>query len=193
MIRQLHAAVLQLGLALAIAVPATAQDGDWNSPGALELIGRASDRRARWTAEGDLQDYHAHARGHIYFLYDLGQNTERHLIKADLLALNLYWRAPDRARQLIVGRQELKVLPTNIRYHLDHLTVVMDNYADRIHMGEGAEVRDVLHPAAAAAAEIYDYRLADSLSLLMPEREIRVYKVEVRPRDPSMAAMVGAL
>jgi hypothetical protein len=199
-IRRLRAAILQLGLALAIASPATAQfrsqptaDGGWNSPRALELIGRASERRARWTAEGALQDYQAHARGHIYFLYDLGQNTERHLIKADQLALDLYWRAPDRARQLIVGRQELKVLPTNIRYHLDHLTVVMDNYADRIHMGEGAEVRDVLHPAAAEAAETYDYRLADSLSLLMPEREVRVYKLEVRPRVPSLAAIVGAV
>jgi hypothetical protein len=159
----------------------------------MELIDRAIERRNRWAAEGDLADYRAHARGHIYFLYDLGRNTARNLIKADQLALDLYWRSPDWARQVIVGRRDLKVLPTNVRYHLDHLTVVMDNYADRIHMGEGAEVRDVPHPAAADAPDVYEYRLTDSLTLVMPQREIRVYKVEVRPQDPSAPAILGAL
>ncbi|HSG81337.1 MAG TPA: BamA/TamA family outer membrane protein [Gemmatimonadota bacterium] len=190
-------------LAPAVAAPAAAQalpqddrsssERGWNGSRALELIDRAIERRARWGDEGDLQDYRAQATGHIYFLYDLGRNTERHLIKADQLALDLYWQAPGRSRQLITGRREQKTLPTNIRYHLDHLTVVLDNYADRIHMGEGAEVRDVLHPAASSAPDFYDYRLADSLSLLLPEREVRVYKVEVRPRRPALPALVGAI
>ncbi len=159
----------------------------------MELIHRAIDRRRRWAVDSDLTDYRAHARGHIYFLYDLGSNTERHLIKADQLALDLYWRSPNWARQVIVGRRELKVLPTNVRYHLDHLTVVMDNYADLIHMGEGAEVRDVRHPTAVGAVAVYEYRLADSLTLVMPQREIRVYRVDVRPEDPTEAAIVGSL
>ncbi|NIR43546.1 MAG: BamA/TamA family outer membrane protein [Gemmatimonadetes bacterium] len=167
--------------------------GRWNGPRALELIDRTVERRAGWTARGGLEDYTARARGHIYFLYDLGRNTERHLIKADLLALEVYWQAPGRNRQLIVGRQERKVLPTNIRYHLDHLTVVMDNYGDRIFMGEGAEVRDVLHPAAAGAVDVYEYRLADSLTLMLPDREVRVYRLMVRPRDPGLPGVVGSL
>lgn len=165
--------------------------GDWNAPRVRELVRRAVVRRATWAGDEALRDYRAHARGHIYFLYDLGRGTERHLIKADQLALDLYWRAPGRTRQLIVGRREKKVLPTNIRYHIDHLTVVMDNLGDRVSLGEGSEVRDALHPAAPGALEFYEYRLADSLTLVMPDREVRVYKVEVRPRDPNGPGLVG--
>ncbi len=160
---------------------------DWNSPRVRELVGRAIERRASWLADDRLLDYRARADGHIYFLYDLGPKTERHLVKADQLALQLYWRSPDRTRQVIVGRREEKALPTNIRYHLDHLTVVLDNLGDRIRLGEGLEVRDVLHPAAADALDFYDYRLADSLTLELPDRDVRVYKVERR------AGTVGAI
>jgi hypothetical protein len=168
-------------------------EGAWNAPRVREFVRRAIVRRATWAGEEVLQDYRAHARGHIYFLYDLGRGTERHLVKADQMALDLYWRAPGRTRQLIVGRRERKVLPTNIRYHLDHLTVVMDNLGDRVSLGEGSEVRDALHPAAPEALEFYEYRLADSLTLVMPDREVRVYKIEVRPQDPDGAGLVGAI
>ena len=125
--------------------------GEWNGPRVTELMGRAIERRASWAYGDRLEDYQAQARGHIYFLYDLGRNADRHLVKADQLALDLDWRRPDQTRQIIVGRREEKSLPTNIRYHLDHLTVVLDNFGDRIFMGEGAEVRDALHPAAPGA------------------------------------------
>ncbi len=166
---------------------------EWNGPRVRELVLRAIARRASWLADGHLQDYRAYASGHIYFLYDLGRSTERHLVKADQLALDLYWRTPDLARQVIVGRHEEKTLPTNIRYHLDHLTVVMDNLGDRIHLGEGSEVRDALHPAAAGALEFYEFRLADSLTLVLPDRDVHVYKAEVRPQNPEAAGVVGAI
>ncbi|UCC82634.1 MAG: BamA/TamA family outer membrane protein [Gemmatimonadota bacterium] len=166
---------------------------DWNSPRVRDLVRRAIERRTAWAADGLLVDYRAHARGHIYFLYDLGRGTERHLIKADQLALDLYWHAPDRTRQLIVGRRDEKVLPTNIRYHLDHLTVVMDNLGDRIRLGEGSEVRDATHPAAPGALDFYDYRLADSLTLVLPDREVRVYQLDVRPQNPNGPGLVGSL
>jgi hypothetical protein len=168
-------------------------EGDWNAPRVRELVGRAIDRRSSWTADGELIDYRANARGHIYFLYDMGRDTERHLIKADQLALQLAWRKPDRTFQLIIGRREQEFLPTNIRYHLDHLTVVMDNYGDLIHLGEGSEVKDVMHPAASGALDFYDYRLTDSLTLMLPASEVRVYKVEMRPRDPDDPAVVGSI
>jgi hypothetical protein len=167
--------------------------GEWNGDRVRELVGRSIARRASWLADGQLQDYRAHASGHIYFLYDLGRSTERHLVKADQLALDLYWRKPNLARQIIVGRHQEKSLPTNIRYHLDHLTVVMDNLGDRIWLGEGSEVRDALHPAAAGALEFYEYRLADSLTLVLPDRDVRVYKAEVRPQNPEAAGVVGAI
>jgi hypothetical protein len=156
-------------------------------------MARAIGRRADWAADSGLIDYQARARGHIYFLYDLGRDTERHLVKADQLALDLYWHTPGRTRQLIVGRRDEKLLPTDIRYHLDHLTVAMDNLGNRIRLGEGSEVRDALHPAAPGALDFYDYRLADSLTLLLPDRELRVYQVDVRPRNPSGPGIVGSL
>jgi hypothetical protein len=175
------------------AAPGPASRSEWNAPRARALVERAVERRSHWAADGGLVDYQARARGHIYFLYDLGRGTERHLVKADQLALDLYWHAPDRTRQLIVGRRDEKVLPTNIRYHIDHLTVVMDNLGDRIRLGEGSEVRDVLHPAAPGALEFYDYRLADSLTLVLQDREVRVYEVHVRPHDPNGPGVVGSL
>ncbi len=195
---------LAAGLAFATAAypaPRPAQQADrqqvesraWDSSQALDLARRAIVRRAGWTGDEELRDYRAKAQGYIYFLYDLGTGTDRHLVKADQLALDLWWRAPDRTRQLIVGRREEKALPTNIQYHLDHLTVVMDNLGDQIRLGEGSEVRDALHPAAAGALDYYEYRLADSLALLMPGREIQVYKLELRPRDQDAAGLVGAL
>jgi hypothetical protein len=165
----------------------------WNSRRARELIERAIERRASWIGDDRLEDYRASAQGHIYFVYDLGSGTERHLVKADQLALRLYWAAPNRTRQVVVGRRARKSLPTSITYHLDHLTVVMDNFGDRISLGEGSEVRDVLHPAAPGAQDFYQYRLTDSLTLVIPQREVQVYKLEMRPADPSRPGVVGAL
>ncbi len=176
----------------ALQTPQQAVEG-WNGSRVRELIERAVARRATWAGDAELADYRARATGHIYFLFDLGRDTQRHLVRADQLALDLFWRAPALTRQVIVGRREEKVLPTNIRYHLDHLTVVMDNFGDRISLGEGSEVREVMHPAAPGALAFYDYRLADSLTLVLPERELRVYKVEMRPRDPDGPGLVGTL
>jgi hypothetical protein len=166
---------------------------EWDSAHARRLIERAIERRASWTSGADLRDYQAHARGHIYFLFDLGRNTERHLIKADQMALNLFWLVPGRTKQIIVGHRDEKLLPTNIHYHLDHLTVVMDNFGDRVSLGEGSEVRDALHPAAPGALDFYQYRLSDSLSLQLPTREVQVHRVEMRPRDPRQPGLVGAV
>lgn len=172
---------------------ARAAETAWNTPYARRLAQRAIARRSTWTGEAALRDYQANARGYIYFLFDLGRDTERHLIKADQMALNLFWLTPGRTRQVIVGHREEKLLPTSINYHLDHLTVVMDNFGDRISLGEGSEVRDALHPAAPGALEFYEYRVTDSLALQLPARQVQVYRLEVRPRDPSRPGLVGAV
>ena len=165
----------------------------WDAPRSRELAERAIQRRATWTSDPALRDYQAQAQGHIYFLFDLGQNTERHLIKADQLALNLFWVTPGQTRQIIVGHREKRFLPTNIHYHLDHLTVVMDNFGDRISLGEGSEVRDALHPAAPGALDFYQYRIVDSLTLQLPDREVQVHRVEMRPRNPRGPGLVGSI
>ena len=116
---------------------------------------------------------------------------DRRLVRADQVALRVLWQAPDRALQTIVGRRHERKLPTNIRYHIDHLSLILDNFGDRIRMGEGEEVRNVLHPAAPGALRFYDYRLADSLEIRIRDQSTRVYRLDVRPAEteiPSAAA-----
>ena len=61
----------------------------------------------------------------------------------------------EETRQRIVGMRDQKVLPTNIKYHLDHLTVVQDDFGDVIRIGDGDEVSTVLHPACANVARYH--------------------------------------
>ncbi|HEU0015173.1 MAG TPA: hypothetical protein VFQ45_15895 [Longimicrobium sp.] len=192
------AAALAVLLAPAAAIApaqARAQDGAWNSPRALELITIAQARRAQTQADTGMVDYQADARGYIYFYLDRRDTGERSLVKTDQVALDVYWKAPNLAKQRIIGLRDEKSLPTNIRYHEDHLTVVQDNFGDLIRLGDGDEVRDVLHPAAPRGPGFYDYRLADSTSIRLAgmAEPVRVYQLEVRPRDASRSAMVGTI
>ncbi|NIU32194.1 MAG: hypothetical protein GWN82_16220, partial [Gemmatimonadetes bacterium] len=104
--------------------------------------------------------YRARALGNVYFFIDRADSAQQVLVKGDQIALDLYWRAPDQTRQWIVGRRDEKVLPTGIRYHLDHLTVVQDDFGDHIRLGDGDEVERVVHPVGPGAEEIYDFLLA---------------------------------
>lgn len=187
-----------LAAAVLAAAPARAQEPapeGWNSGRAMELVGRARDRRQQTQADTGMVDYQADARGYIYFYLDRRDTGERTLVKTDQVALEVLWAAPNLAKQRIIGLRDRRDLPTNIQYHQDHLSVVQDNFGDLIRLGDGDEVRDVLHPAAGAAPSIYDYRLADSSSIRLPgvAEPVRVYKLEVRPRDPSVPALVGAV
>src|SRR5690606_41793060 len=80
-------------------------------------------------------------------------------------------------------------------YHLDHLTVVQNGFGDIIRMGDGDEVQDVLHPAAYGSDRVYDFRLADSTTIVLPgaPEPVRVYEVQVRPRNPAASGFVGSV
>ena len=169
-----------MGAVLALAAfagPAAAQEGDWNAPRAMELIQRAQERRQVALSDTGMVDYQADARGYVYFYLDRRDTGERTLVKTDQVALDVYWKAPNLSKQRIIGLRDERALPTNIRYHEDHLTVVQDNFGDLIRLGDGDEVRDVRHPAGPAGPVQYDYRLADSTSIRLPgsEEPVRVY------------------
>ena len=183
-------------LSLAPRARLAAQDmGGWNSPRVLELVSRAQARRATTQADTGLISYQADARGHVYFFLDRPDTGDRSLVKTDQVALEVYWRAPAQSKQRIVGWRDEKTLPTNIRYHIDHLAIVQDNFGDQIRLGDGDEVRDVPHPAAPEAPALYDYRLADSTTIQLPGagEPVRVYEVQVRPRDARRPAFVGSI
>ena len=168
----------------------------WNDARALELVEGARAVRHRAVVDTALRSYRSEARGFVYFFIDRPDEDEKTLVKADQVALEVYWRAPDQTRQRIVGLRDEKLLPTNIRYHIDHLTVVQDEFEDRIRLGDGDEVSAVTHPVAPGAESQYDYRLADSLTLSFPgmaRESVRVYEVRVRPKDPDTPGFIGSL
>src|SRR5687768_3196818 len=150
--------ILVAALALLSPAAATAQDASaWNDARALELITRAQERRSAAAADTGMVNFQADARLYVYFYLDRPDTGERNLVKTDQLALDVLWAAPNRVKQRIVGWRDEKSLPTNINYHLDHLTVVLENFGDEIRLGDGDEVRNVPHPAAGGSEAVYDY------------------------------------
>jgi hypothetical protein len=185
---------------LALRLPAAAQSvpdtaRGWNSLAASELLARARARREQPRGDTALRNYSARAAGHIYFYLDDRDNADkRTLVKVDQVALELHWAAPNRTKQRIVGLRDESRLPNRMRYHLDHLTVVQNGFGDIIRLGDGDEVRDVPHPAAAGSDTIYDFRLGDSLTLnFVGQPPVRVYEVHVRPRRNDRSALIGSI
>lgn len=171
-----------------------ADSAGWNTERAVHLVDRARERRLVPARDTALRNYTAHADGFVYFYLDRRGSTERTLVKTDQIALELYWQAPGRTLQRIVGLRDESRFPNRMHYHLDHLTVVQNGFGDMIRMGDGDEVRDVPHPAAPGADTIYDYRLADSLTIQLPSGPpIRVYELQVRPRRTDRPALVGSI
>jgi hypothetical protein len=166
----------------------------WDGPAARAIVERAVARRAAAFADSGLRDWTANARGFVFFLGQIGEGLAEppRLVKADQLALQVYWRAPNQSRQRIVGWRDRADLPTDISYHRDHLGIVMNNFPDLIRLGEGDEVRDVPHPVSAAGMALYEYALTDSLVITLPQRELRVYEVRFRPRDFRAPRILGA-
>lgn len=183
-----------LGAALAgTALPAHAQQ--WNRPDVVALIHRGVERRQIMQGDSTLRSYRTRAHGFVFFLAQLGSglNQPPRLVKADELDVEVYWQAPDRSKQVILGWRDGSWLPTDINYHRDHLGIVTNNFGNRIRIGEGDEVRDVVHPLSPEGLERYDFALSDSVSITVGSRTVRVYAVRVRPRDFSQPLVVGVL
>ncbi len=186
---------LRAALAIAFVAASSAQAQSWNDARSRDLAARATARRAEQLADSGLLDYTARARGYLTFLAQFGEGfgLPPKVVKADELALEVYWRAPNVSKQWIVGRRDTLVLPTDIQYHRDHLGIVQNNFPDIIRLGDGDEVRDVPHPLSRPGLAAYDFAITDSLRFEIPGRVFDVYEVKVRPRDDQAAAAVGAL
>lgn len=181
-------------LMLVTTAPAAGQDRGWNSERVLQLVVRA--RAARMMPrDSGLQSYRARAEGHVYFYLDREGTGQRTLVKADQVAVEFYWRRPHFTKQRIVGWRDESVLPNQMRYHLDHLTVVQNDFGNYIQLGGGDEVKGVLHPAAPHSDTLYAFRLADSLTLSLPSspQPIRVYDVQFRPKHMDEPAIIGSM
>ena len=173
--------------------PLTAQA--WNTAETLALIHRAVDRRVAAQADSTLTSYRARAHGFVFFLAQVGEGFAEppRLVKADELEVEVYWQAPDRSKQVVLGWRDGSFLPTDINYHRDHLGIVTNNFGDVIRIGDGDEVRDVVHPLSPAGVLAYDYALGDSLAIHTAKGEVTVYQVQVRPRSFDQPRVVGIL
>jgi hypothetical protein len=190
-VRSAVRAALVVGFTYAPAVAAQS----WNSPPALELVRRATDRRLAAQSDSSLASYRTRAHGFLFFLAQVGEGLTEppRLVKADELSVEVYWRAPDRSKQVILGWRDGAFLPTDINYHRDHLGIVTNNFGNVIRIGEGDEVRDVPHPLSPAGLTAYDYALGDSLAIRTAAGETVVREVQVRPRSFSRPLVVGTL
>lgn len=182
---------------LLLSVPARTSRAQtvWNDSTTRALVELATRLRAAQLADTGLTDYKAEAHGYLTFLAQVGQGFVEppRIVKADELALEVYWRAPNLSKQRIVGRRDTLLLPTDIAYHRDHLGIVQNNFPAIIRLGEGDEVRDVPHPLSRNGLSLYDFAIADSLRILLPGREVNVYEVRVRPKDDRQPRVVGAV
>src|SRR5689334_24398956 len=167
----------------------------WNDSTTRALVELATRLRAAQLADTGLTDYKAEAHGYLTFLAQVGQGfTEPpRIVKADELALEVYWHAPNLSKQRIIGRRDTLLLPTDIAYHRDHLGIVQNNFPNIIRLGEGDEVRDVPHPLSPVGLQQYDFAISDSLRIDLPGRRVNVYEVRVRPKDDRQARVVGAV
>src|SRR6476620_10722092 len=195
MMRRSTVLVLAISAFGVIAPPAKASAQEWNDARSRALVEQATERRARQIADTALATYHEAAHGYLTFLAQVGEGfTEPpKIVKADELALEVYWKAPNLINQLIAGRRDTLLLPTDINYHRDHLGIIQNNFPNIIRLGEGDEVRDVPHPLSRQGLTQYDYAISDSLKIRLPDRTIDVLEVRVKPKDDRGPAAVGAV
>src|SRR5437016_4003734 len=188
--------LLAAALALAgLGLPARLHAQAWGSDSAVALARRAALRRSGAAADTTLRDYKAQAHGFLFFLGAFGEGLADppRLVKADQLELEVYWRAPASSKQRVVGWRDQAQLPTDINYHRDHLGIIQNNFGAAIRLGEGDEVRDVPHPLSAVGLDLYEFALGDTTIIALPEREVRVVALRVRPKSFDVARIVGIL
>lgn len=167
----------------------------WDAPEALTLVRRAVAQRAATEADSVLRSYRTRVHGFVFFLAQVGEGLTEppRLVKADELDVEVYWQAPNRSKQVVLGWRDGAFLPTDIEYHRDHLGIVTNNFGDVIRIGEGDEVRDAIHPLARAGPGAYQYALGDSLTIRTGGGEVTVREVQVRPRSFALPLVVGTL
>src|SRR5438094_520295 len=189
--RLVATALALTGLGLPLRVDAQT----WGSDSAVGLARRAALRRGGAAADTTLHDYKAEAHGFLFFLGAFGEGLADppRLVKADQLELEVYWRAPASSKQRVVGWRDQAELPTDINYHRDHLGIIQNNFGAAIRLGEGDEVRDVPHPLSSVGLGLYDFALGDTTIIALPEREVRVVALRVRPKSFDLPRIVGTL
>ena len=176
-------------------VPSAARAQRWNDSATVALVSRAVARRTMVQGDSGLRSWHVRAHGMLLFLAQLGEGgtgTPR-LVKADELDVEVYWSAPGRSKQVIRGWRDRRYLPTDIRYHRDHLGIVTDGFGPRIRIGDGDEVKDVVHPLSEEGLARYEFARRDSATVATGGARVTLDVIDVRPRDPGAPGVIGTV
>jgi hypothetical protein len=165
----------------------------WNSRQALALVARATCRRRTQLADTSLHDYQAVARGYLTFLGQLGDIEIPRVIQATQVATEVYWKAPNVSKQIVIGERDTTLLPTDNQFYRDRYGVVQNNFPDIIRVGEGRDVADVPHPLSPVGLASYDFAVRDSLRIRVGGGVLGVIELQVKPKDASQPRLVGSL
>ncbi len=169
---------------------------EFDRPETLELIARARALRELPASERPELSYHAQAEGHIYFFLDPDAGGEPVPMRVDQVALDFFRGPRGQTRQVVAATRKQELLPVrDFRYYLDRLTAIQNGFGDRIEIGEGLDVRGILHPLAQGGDELYRYRIVDSVTVSVHTMAtpIQVYEVAVRPRRDDVPAFWGSV
>lgn len=167
----------------------------WHRGDSLPLLQRAALHRLSRDADTLLTAWQARAHGVVRMtsVVEHGGTSVERVIRADELEVEVYGEAPNRHKQIIVAWRDSSFLPNRIRYHRDHLGIVANDFGGILRLGDGEEVRDVLHPLSPAGLLRYQFAERDTLRIAGPGGAVRVVSVEVRPLDPTAPGTVGTL
>ncbi len=180
-------------LLVLLAPPLHAQQ--WLPADSIPLVRRAITQRSARDADTMLSGWRARAHGIVRFasVIEHGGFPVERVIKVDELRVEVYGEAPNRSKQVITAWRDTTYLPNRVVYHRDHLGIVAHDFGATIRIGEGDEVRDVVHPLSPTAPGQYLYSPGDTVVIGGASQPIRVVAVAVRPADPRSAATVGTL
>ncbi|MBP7619500.1 MAG: hypothetical protein KA745_00915 [Gemmatimonadales bacterium] len=167
----------------------------WHRGDSLPLLQRAATHRLSRDADTLLAAWQARAHGVVRMtsVVEHGGTSVERVIRADELEVEVYGEAPNRHKQIIVAWRDSSFLPNRVRYHRDHLGIVANDFGGVLRLGEGEEVRDVLHPLSPAGLLRYQFAERDTLRIAGPGGTVRVVAVDVRPLDPTAPGTVGTL
>lgn len=185
-----------IATALVVALfPRAVRPQEWHPGRSIDLIRRAVAYRQARDADTLLAGWHATATGTLRFTSVLHQDNGpiEQVIRADELQVEVYGAPPNRSKQFITFWRDTTFLPNHLIYHRDHLGIVANDFGPLIRLGEGDEVRDVVHPLSDAGLDRYLFRVGDTLSLAAAGSRVRVVLIDVRPRDRDSAGTVGTI
>jgi hypothetical protein len=168
----------------------------WVSGAELPLVREASALRQAQATDTALASWRATAHGvlRLVLASEPGTVARSEPIKVDELTVTVYGLLPDRVKQVITDWRDTTLHPLGeARYHRDHLGIVSSDFGDRIRLGDGDEVRDLIHPLSVAGLDYYEFALGDTIRITLNGDVVNVVAVAVRPRNQAGPGTVGTL